>query len=75
VSDYRTTIGGTTSPPTPRNAPNAHAALSGCVDALQYAVDEARAAGLHGIAAELDTHRDAVAGFALRLWGQRGAEQ
>ncbi len=57
--------------PLGRNAPGPHAALSGCVDALQHSADEARAAGLHSIAAELDTHRDAVVTLARRLWGAR----
>ncbi len=40
----------------------------------QAAVDEARAAGLHGIADELDSIRARVATLALRLWrGDGGA--
>lgn len=58
----------------PRNAPNVNSVLSLLVDHVQFAVDEARAAGLHSIADQLDTHRDGLAGIALDLWSrERGA--
>ncbi len=53
-----------------RNAPNVNSVLSCTVDAVQWAVDTARAAGMHALADQLDTHRDGIAGIALDLWGQ-----
>lgn len=55
-----------------KNAPNANATLSRLVDAAQAAIDDARAAGLHGIADELDSVRARVATLALRLWWTEG---
>lgn len=55
-----------------RNAPNVNSTLSNLVDVAQAAVDDARAAGLHGIADELDTVRARVASIALRMWRGNG---
>lgn len=55
-----------------KNAPNANSALSRLVDVAQAAVDDARAAGLHGIADELDAYRSRIATLALRLWWTEG---
>jgi len=55
-----------------RNAPNVNNRLSIVVDVAQAAIDDARAAGLHGIADELDTVRARVATLALRLWRVQG---
>jgi hypothetical protein len=55
-----------------KNAPNTNAALSRLVDVAQATIDEARAAGLHGIADELDSVRARVATIALNLWRLKG---
>lgn len=60
---------------TRRNAPNVHSTLSLTVDAVQWAVDEARAAGLHGLADELDRYRDGIATIALRVWRAEEGER
>jgi len=57
---------------TRRNAPNVTSTLSILVDVAQAAVDDARAAGLSGVADELDTIRARVATLALRLWRAEG---
>jgi len=57
----------TTHTETRRNAPNVKSTLSMLVDVAQDAVDDARAAGLYGIADELDSVRARVASIALRL--------
>jgi hypothetical protein len=54
------------------NAPNVGSRLSVLVDVAQAAIDDARAAGLHGIADELDTLRAPIATLALRLWRAEG---
>lgn len=59
-------------PPTPRNAPNLNSTLSLLVDHIQHVTDEARANGLHALADQLDTHRDSIAGIALRVWRAEG---
>ncbi len=56
----------------PRNAPNVNSVLSLTVDAVQWAIDEARAAGLHSIADQLDSHRDGIAAIAMRTWRNEG---
>ncbi len=57
-----------------RNAPNVNNRLSSLVDVTQDAVDDARAAGMHSVADELDCIRARVATIALRLWrGDGGA--
>jgi len=60
-----------TTPATGRNAPNVNSVLSLTVDAVQWAVDTARGAGMHALADQLDTHRAGIAGIALDLWGRR----
>ncbi len=62
----------TTQPETRRNAPNVNSTLSNLVDVAQAAVDDARAAGLHGIADELDMIRARVAWLAIKLWRGEG---
>ncbi len=62
----------TTGTATGRNAPSVNAPLSRLVDVAQAAIDDARAAGLHGIADELDTVRARVATLALRRWWTEG---
>ncbi len=57
---------------TRRNAPNVNNRLSIAVDVTQAAVDDARAAGLHGVGDELDTVRARLATLALRLWRAEG---
>lgn len=58
-----------------RNAPNITSALSIFVDMAQAAVNDARAAGLYGVADELDCIRARVAGIALRLWRVQGGNR
>ncbi len=58
-----------------RNAPNVTNRLSIVVDVTKVAIDDARAAGLHGIADELDTVRARVATLALRLWWTEGGNR
>ncbi len=60
---------------TVRNAPNVTSALSIVVDVTQAAVDDARGAGLHDLADELDTIRERIAGIALRLWRAEGGNR
>ncbi len=69
-----TTTNITTNTETRWNAPNVTSTLSILVDVAQAAVDDARAAGLYGVADELDCIRARVATIALRLWrGDGGA--
>lgn len=58
-----------------RNAPNINNRLSLIVDATQAVVDDARAIGMHGVADELDTIRERIAGIALRLWRAEGGSR
>lgn len=58
-----------------RNAPNVTNRLSILVDVTQAAVDDARAAGLHGVGDELDSIRARVATLALRLWRAEGGNR
>jgi len=60
---------------TRRNAPNVKGTLSNLVDVARAAVDDARAAGLHGVGDELDTVRARVAALALRLWRAEGGNR
>jgi len=60
---------------TRRNAPHVTSALSILTDLTQVAVDDARTAGLYGVADELDTMRARVAGIALRLWRAEGGNR
>lgn len=57
---------------TRRNAPSVTCTLSVLVDVSQAAIDDARAAGLHGIADELDMIRARVAWLAIKLWRGEG---
>ncbi len=57
---------------TRRNAPNVNNRLSILVDVAQAAVDDARAAGLYGIADELDALRARIATLAIRRWWTEG---
>ncbi len=58
-----------------RNAPNVTSTLSILVDVAPVAVDDARAAGLSGVADELDTVRARVATPAFGLWRAEGDER
>lgn len=72
MSEYRTIIGAGSPPPTTRNAPGLTSTFSLLVDHIQHVTDEAREAGLHDIADQLDTHRDALATIAMRVWRAEG---
>lgn len=60
---------------TRRNAPTVNSRISVVVDVTQAAVDDARAAGLYGVADELDRARRIVAEVAINFWRSEGGER